>query len=126
MGSGPARRLAGPTGIVANVLLVVIIVAYLVDRGDLLLSVSPAAHAVLIGMLLPLLIPLWKAKDPSGVLRSAGVVTAIRNLSVALLLASTLFTDPTIEMGTLLWGFWMMLLPGAMAAWRGRRDRAEA
>lgn len=120
-----AERLAGPTGIVANVLLVAIIVGYLIDRGELLLSISPAAHGVLIVMLLPLLIPLLASRDPSGVLRSAGVVTAVRNLSVALLLASTLFEDPSIEMGILLWGFWMMVLPGVAAAWRRKRNRSE-
>jgi BASS family bile acid:Na+ symporter len=124
-----ARRCAGPAARLANLCLVAVILGLLVARGGALLSVGLGMQAMLVCALLPFLAPVLLAADTSGTLRAAGVVTAVRNLSIALLLSHAFFTDPQTDVGILVWGFWMMVLPAAFGLWRRRRatepDTAE-
>jgi BASS family bile acid:Na+ symporter len=119
-----ARRLAVPAARLANLCLVAVILGLLVARGEALLSVGFGLQAALVGALLPWLAPVALAADAGGTLRAAGIVTAVRNLSIALLLSHSFFADPQTDVGILVWGFWMMVLPAALALWR-RRRRAD-
>ncbi len=120
-----ARRAAGPAARLANLCLVAVILGLLVVRGETLLSVGLGLQLALVSALLPFLAPILLARDAGGAWRAAGTVTAVRNLSIALLLSHAFFTDPQTDAGILVWGFWMMVLPAAFGLWRRRRT-AEA
>lgn len=116
-----ADRLARPTRIAGNLMLLLVVVGMLIARGDALLRVPPALHALIIAgealvLLPPALLPRGK-----GLLRGAAMVTAARNVSLALLLSGRFFEDPHTDLAVLVCGFWMITLPGAVGAWGGRR-----
>lgn len=117
-----AARMARPLGIVVNVLLLAIIVGLLTTRGQILLQQTLAFHGLLIGLVLvPLAVAIAWPRDPDRA-KAIGMVTTVRNLSVALLLSATFYTDPEVDAAILCWGFYMMALPAGIAAWLGRRD----
>jgi len=116
-----AARVAGPVGIVANLLLLGVIIGLLYARGELLFSADVGVQAMLIGLLALPLAPAALAPDPTGRVRAAGLVTAVRNLTVALLLSGRFFPDPETDVAILVWAFWMMLLPAAVSWLRGRK-----
>ena len=118
-----ASRAARPMGLVANLILLCILVALVAQRGRLLFDVSSGLHLVMVGLLIPLIAPTLWSRDPGGRLRAAGLVTAIRNISVALLLSRAFFADLGADLGVMIWGFWMMVLPAAAAGWRAWRRR---
>lgn len=74
-------------------------------------------------MLLLVLLPAVLVPVGAGLLRAGAIVTTVRNMSLALLLASRFFPDPETEVAILVWGFWMLALPGALGTWAARRDR---
>ncbi len=122
---GLAGRLAKVFGLAANVLLVGIVIALLILRGDVLSSTSVWVHAWLAGGILVVLAPILRMSPPGSMLRSLLTVTAVRNMSVALFLASRFFDDPAVEATILLWSFWMILLPGAVGVIAGRFRTSE-
>lgn len=115
-----ARGLARPAGLVANVLLVTIIVALLATRGDALLAVPVALHVLIVGMLVGGILLALRLPVGEGAARSIAMVTAVRNLSIALLLTARFVPDPEADVAVLVCGFWMMLLPAGLAAITGR------
>ena len=124
-----ADRLGEPLGRLANGLLLLVVVGLLVTRGDELLEQGPGMHAALVALaLLPVGVglawPVGTALRPT--LVAAGMVTTVRNVSVALLLSASFFADePAVDGAILIWGFYMMVVPGLLA-WRLGRPAAEA
>ncbi len=119
-----ATRASKPLGLIANLLLVGIVIALLVLRGEILTSAALSVHLNLIGGLLVVLAPILIMTRPGSMLRSLLTVTAVRNMSVALLLAARFFDDPEVEAAILLWSFWMLLLPG-LVGWLAGRYRTS-
>ncbi len=122
-----AERLGPPMGKLANLLLLLVIAGLLVTRGAALLDQAASVHAALIGLvLLPLVFGLTCPAGAAGrgTLVAAGMVTTVRNVSVALLLSASFFADdPAVDVAILVWGFYMMVIPG-LVAWRlGRASR---
>ncbi len=115
-----AASLAKPMRLLSNVLLVVIVVALVATRGEVLVGVSLATHVVLVGGLLVLLVPVLLMARPNSIARGLLIVTGVRNMSVALLLANRFFTEPDVEAAILLWSFWMLLLPAVVGFAAGR------
>ncbi len=109
-----AARLAKPAGLLSTVLLVAVVVGLVITRGEALADVSAGVHGALIAGLLLILAPTLLRADGPSVLRGLSVVTAVRNISVALLLASRFFDDPQVEVAILVCAFWMLVLPGVV------------
>ncbi len=105
-----AARLAGPAAKLANLLLLVVVVGLLATRWDAIFSIPLRDHATLAAGLLVVLAGVCHWSSGGSLLRGLLVVTAIRNMSVALLLATRLFTDPQTEVGILVWAFWMIVI----------------
>lgn len=125
-----ARRLARPVGLVANGLLLAVIVGLMVSRGAELLTQSLRVHLMMIGLsTLPCALALaWPAAAGARpTLLAAGLVTTVRNMSVALLLSASFFAEePLVDGAILVWGFYMLALPGLLV-WRlGARARGSA
>lgn len=116
---GVAARLATPTRALANVLLVGIIVGLLVTRGALLADAGAGLHLVCLGLTAA---PLVAAFGGDGTRVAVALVTAVRNLSIALLLSVAFFDDPAVDSAILVWGLYMMVVPALAAAWIGRRS----
>lgn len=117
---GWADRLGPPVGKLANALLLLVVIGLLVTRGDALLSQGLGVHAAFAALvLLPLGVGLaWPARRARPTLVAAGLVTSVRNVSVALLLSASFFShDPAVDVAILVWGFYMMVIPGLLA-WR--------
>lgn len=115
-----ADRLGPPMGTLANALLLLVVLGLLATRGQELLGQGLAVHAAFIALVvLPLLPGLaWPAVALRPTLVAAGLVTTVRNLSVALLLSASFFAhDPAVDVAILVWGFYMMVIPGLLA-WR--------
>lgn len=115
-----ADRLGPPVGKLANALLLLVVLGLLVTRGQELLAQGIAVHAAFMALVvLPLLPGLaWPAVALRPTLVAAGLVTAVRSLSVALLLSASFFAhDPAVDVAILVWGFYMMVIPGLLA-WR--------
>lgn len=107
-----AGALAKPARLLSNVLLVAVVGALVATRGGALADLSVGVHAALVAALLLVLGPMFLRSSGPSVLRGLCVVTAVRNISVALLLASSFFDDPEVEVAILVWAFWMLVLPG--------------
>ncbi len=107
-----AARLSRPAGLISNLLLVAVIVALVATRGSALAEVSMKVHAAMAGGVMLILAPMLVPSHPGSVLRGLSVVTAVRNISVALLLSARFFDDPAVEVAILVWAFWMLVLPG--------------
>lgn len=119
-----ASRLARPAGLASNVLLVVIIAALVIARGATLADVSVGVHAALIAALSALLAPVLVPMVAASLVRGLCVVTAVRNISVALMLAASFFEDPEVEVAILVCAFWTLVLAaafGLLARWRSSR-----
>jgi len=115
-----ADRLGPPMGKLANVLLLLVVIGLLVTRGDALLSQGASVHAAFAALvLLPLGVGLaWPVRRARPTLLAAGFITTVRNVSVALLLSASFFAhDPAVDVAILVWGFYMMVIPGLLA-WR--------
>lgn len=116
-----AERVGPPVGKLANGLLLLVVIGLLVTRGEALLSQDLAVQVALVALvMLPLAVGL--AWPRSAALRptiiAAGMVTTVRNVSVALLLSASFFAhDPAVDVAILVWGFYMMVIPGVLA-WR--------
>ncbi len=105
----------------SNVVFGVLVVGLLVTQGHLTLELDAMTMTVLIGivaasMAVPALIPA----NPSD--RAAlSLTSGVRNLSLALLLSTTFFTELT-TITILTYGLWMYLLSVPIALWVRRRS----
>lgn len=115
-----ASRLAKPSRALSNIFLVAIVAVLVATRGDVLTSVSITTHMVLASGLLILLVPVLAVAKLGAIGRGALIVTSVRNMSVALLLANQFFEAPEVEAAILIWSFWMLLLPGVIGFAAGR------
>lgn len=116
-----ADRLAGPAARVANLTLLGVVAALVALRVEVLGTFPLSAHAALALPLAGVLALGLRDPSPAGALpAAAALVTAVRNMSVALLVARSAVGDPPTEAAVLVAGFWMMVLPGGAAWLRGR------
>lgn len=134
-----ADKLAPYASAVANAILGVLVVGLSVTKGKLMLGISGPTWAVLVGVTL-LALGLGylsgrssgrdvKLREPgrrrdSG--RAGALVAACRNVSVAIMLASTFFTDAVVDVTVLTFGFVTFSLPlGLALCWRGWDERGR-
>lgn len=119
-----ADRLAMPVSRIANVLLLAVIVGLLVTKGRVLVDVGLVAVA-LAAAIVPACMALGLAvPGPVAQRRSFAMVTAVRNISLALLLGASYFPAPLTDATILTSGLFCMLLPFAIARIVGRRAAA--
>jgi bile acid:Na+ symporter, BASS family len=121
-----AARLAGPLLKVANVLLLVIIVALIVLKGKLLGQISWRVQLAMNGLILLSLVSGFAASRDSALVRATSHVTAVRNLSIALLLSASYFPLPETDATILSFGFYIMVVPFIVGTLWGRRPPAPA
>ena len=117
---GWADRLGGPMGKLANALLLLVVLGLLVTQGQVLLAQGIGVHVAFVALVVaPLAIGVvWPAGALRPTMLALGVVTTVRNVSVALLLSASFFAhDPAVDVAILVWGFYMMVIPGLLA-WR--------
>jgi BASS family bile acid:Na+ symporter len=116
-----AERLAMPVTRVANVLLLVVIIGLLVMKGRVLGDVGVVA-VVIAAALVPVCMALGFAiPGPTDQRRSFAMVTAVRNISLALLLGASYFPAALTDATILTAGLFCMLLPLGIARMvRGR------
>lgn len=118
-----AARVGGPLGKLANALLLLVVLGLVVTQGQVLLVQGVGVHAALVVLVVaPLALGFaWPAGPLRPTLRAMGLVTAVRNVSVALLLSASFFAhDPAVDVAILVWGFYMMVIP-SLLAWRQGR-----
>lgn len=116
-----AARLAAPVGRLANILLLIVVIGMVWTRGPVLGSQGPGMHAAALVMVIcPLVFAgAWRAgAGRRSTLVAVGLVTAVRNMSVALLLSAGFFArTPEVDAVILVWSFYMLVIPG-LFAWR--------
>jgi BASS family bile acid:Na+ symporter len=115
-----ADRLGGPLGKLANALLLLVVLGLLVTQGQVLLAQGIGVHVAFMALVVaPLAFGVvWPAGPLRPTVLALGVVTTVRNVSVALLLSASFFAhDPAVDVAILVWGFYMMVIPGLLA-WR--------
>lgn len=128
-----AARLAPPARTLANAILGLLVIGLGITQGHLLLGISGPTWLVLIGSTIAafalgyLGVGLGVGLGPRGS-RSSGragaMVAACRNVSVAIMLASTFFPDPVVNATVLTFGLVTFSLPLALAhAWKLHRAR---
>jgi BASS family bile acid:Na+ symporter len=116
-----ADRLVGPAARLANLTLLVVVGALVALRYERLGDFSLPAHLALVAPLAALLaLGAWRPGPTGDLAMAAALVTSVRNLSVALLVARGPLGGPEVETAVLVASFWMMVLPGGVAVWRGR------
>lgn len=126
-----AARLSGPARAVANATLGLLVLGLSVTQGHLLLQIDAPTWFTLLASTLAALVlgylgaSLGRARDQPGWRdsgRAGALVAACRNVSVAIMLASTFFPDPVVNATVLTFGLVTFVLPlGLGYAWRPKR-----
>jgi BASS family bile acid:Na+ symporter len=110
-----AEKLAMPVTRIANLLLLAVIIGLLVMKGRVLGDVGIVA-AVIAAVLVPVCMALGFAiPGPNDQRRSFAMVTAVRNISLALLLGASYFPAALTDATILTAGLFCMLLPLGVA-----------
>lgn len=110
-----SERIALPMTRIANVLLLVVIVGLLVMKGRVLADVGVIALLTAAG-LVPVCMALGFAiPGPADQRRSFAMVTAVRNISLALLLGASYFPAALTDATILTAGLFCMVLPLGIA-----------
>lgn len=123
---GFAARILPWTSRIANAALVILVVGLLATRSAELLAVGIAGLSLaLIVTLAGLgLGALAAPRAPESTRMAIGVTTAIRSLSLALVIAAHHFPDPATTQGILVYGLLMYIATLGLAQWRApSRDR---
>jgi BASS family bile acid:Na+ symporter len=121
-----AKRLAPFASGLANAILAALVIGLGILQGELMLGISGPTWAVLIGVTVAALgLGYVCAHNPrpgpnqtgkhSG--RAGALVAGCRNVSVAIMLASTFFSTPVVEATVLAFGLVTFLLPLGLALW---------
>jgi predicted Na+-dependent transporter len=110
---------------IARWLMLGIIVAYVVTKGQLLLANGLRPFVVSVGANLASFLLGWSPLlRPNAERVSLGLTSMNRNLALALLLAATFFTHPSTIATVLAYGLLMLILAFAVAAWFRRSTPA--
>jgi|GEM_PF-1432886 len=117
---GLAARMAPPAKIVANVILALLVSVMFVLKGHVLLGISPSTWLAMIGAAGAALGLGYLAALPGRDSARAGAIVGIsRNVSVAIMLASTFFIDPVIDATVLSFGLIAFIAPLVLSLrWR--------
>ncbi len=115
-----AAKLAGPTTMLANLLLAAITLLLLVLKGTALLEIEALTWATMLGLsALAIGLGYWAGRPEQASARSASIVAVTRNVAVAILLASTAFSDPVVDATVLSYALLVVLLPlGLSLFWK--------
>lgn len=117
-----AARLARPLERVANTLLLLVILGLLATKGGALVQVGWRGVGVACGLVLASLGVGALASRQGPAQRSLALVTAVRSISLALLLTARWLPDPQVDAAVLTYGLFSMVLPFG-AAWAWSRPR---
>lgn len=113
-----AARLAAPSTAVANLLLAAITVLLLVLKGKILLEIQGQTWLAMGGLsALALALGYGAGLPEVASARSAAIVAVTRNVAVAILLASTAFSDPVVDATVLSYALLVVLAPLAISLW---------
>ena len=124
-----AERLAPPARRLANATLALLVIGLGVSQGHLLLENDGPTWFVMLGATIAALaLGFFAAGGGPDSGRSGALVAGCRNVSVAIMLASTFFPDPVVNITVLSFGLVTFVLPlGLAKLWRRRDEgRAEA
>jgi hypothetical protein len=113
---------AGPVRKAATVLLLLIVLGMVGKHLGRLVAAPLDVHLAVLIPLTLLLGPVVVGVGP--IVRGLLLVTAVRNLSVALLLSDRYFSSAETQTVVLVASWWILVLPMVAAAWAGRRAAA--
>lgn len=117
-----AAKLAAPSTAVANLLLAAITVLLLVLKGKVLLEIQSRTWLAMGGLsALALALGYGAGLPKVASARSAAIVAVTRNVAVAILLASTAFSDPVVDATVLSYALLVVLAPLGISLWWKRR-----
>lgn len=114
-----ATAAAGPTRKAATALLLLVVVGMVWQHIGRLVAAPLGVHLAVILPLVALLGPVLVGVSP--VLRGMLIVTAVRNISVALLLSDRFVSSAETQSVVLVAAWWILVLPMAAAALASRR-----
>jgi predicted Na+-dependent transporter len=117
-----AAMAAGPVRKAATALLLLIVVGLVGQHFGRLVAAPVSVHLAVVIPLLVLLGPVLIGVSPT--VRGLLIVTAVRNLSVALLLSDRYFSSAETQTVVLVASWWILVLPMVAAALAGRRAAA--
>lgn len=106
----------------ANVLLLAVIILLLIAKGEMLTVISLKTHLTMIGLVFLGLACGYLALPPKAIAMAISQVTAVRNISVALLMASSFFPEGEVTTSVLAFGFYTMTIPAFLALLARRID----
>jgi BASS family bile acid:Na+ symporter len=113
-----AERLAPIASKIANATLAMFLVVMFVVQGETLLEVGAPSWIAFFALALVSLglgyLVFLRRRDSA---RSGAFVTVSRNVSVAIMLASTFFEDPRVDLTVLTFGLVVFLLPLWLGMW---------
>lgn len=116
---GLATRASGPVRRAASVVLLLVVVGMVWQHLGRLIAAPVGMHAAVVVPMALVLGPVVVGVGP--VARGLLLVTAVRNVSVALLLSDRFFPSPDTQTMILVAAWWVLVLPIGAAAWAGRR-----
>lgn len=119
---GLALRLAPPLTRFANLLLALVVVALVIAKGHLLLTMAwPVVTAMLALIAACLLLGGILPRHDRDTARAGALVTVVRNLALALLLGTSHFPAPETDAAILMFGLFMLTIPAVAAQFWKRR-----
>ncbi len=119
-----AAMAAGPVRKAATALLLLIVIGMVSQHLGRLVAAPASVHLAVVVPLTVLLGPVLIGVSP--IVRGLLMVTAVRNLSVALLLSDRYFSSDETQTVVLVASWWILVLPMVAAAWAGRRAAASS
>lgn len=106
-----AEKIYNPVSKFANIMLLAVIVGLLATKGSQLFEVKLLTHGIMIGLVFAGLLSGFLTIAKWDIRRSISQVTAVRNISVGLLLSAGSFTDSATATTILTFGFYTMTIP---------------
>jgi BASS family bile acid:Na+ symporter len=121
-----ARRWGAQLRRLASVFLVLVSIGVLVSKAGGLSSVGLVGMTACVFLVVVALLAGFKASNDTHVARSAGLVTGVRNIALALLISGSHFPDPATAATVITFGLFTMLIPWIAARIIARRELAAA
>lgn len=121
-----AAPLTGPralktASVAANILLVVVVAGLVAQQGSALATVSIDIHIIVVAALAAVILTSRFVTRGSSYAIATGLITSVRNMSVAIMLTTSLFAQSDVTATVLVWSFWMIVVPALAGLHLGRR-----